>query len=1073
MIPHQQRSGDSLINRSTSDVRASPRTRRASRLQPDQSDSDIRGSADKLPGSPLRTSIYTERVSIFSQASREQQDSPRHPRKSVRKPSLGPSVLTRKRSAKHSVPSIDPRDPTLTENDKKAILIQGMENLVLQVIEQREAVAMIQVQVRALIEFYTEEMEAAVFAEAEERAEMSIHQSQTEIDFQELKKRDKVEFRTGVKNLKGRISTPLSVVENADSTESTPDHSKTASPSMPNVADFDSSDIIPPWTPNQSTKRRFPSQPLHPENVPSLSGSIMNSIQKVNSGRLDMTPTTPQSKKSQTLLPPSTSQPYVWKSEFEFLSKPPTLERAIDIPLPPSVGVSAKVLNEMGSNEYVEKKNITKATLKSPMVLKRPATIGGKRVQALSIKKLDVNAPNKFSFADLIQDDAQKGAGQLSNESSPMAVSPAGLVYSLGRKLSVNRKGSLAKPKMGVSLLDHHNLKETPVLMETPDLIVTDASRRGSEILEGAQHIGKSMLSQSVSRDDEDDVLDDSDKGPIEDVPDESQSIQKAFKSIKRKITQHSGVLNDETKIKHVFVTRSKTLKDKKSAQNRLLDHSESLSQKVLPKARDHSQLAANESDMTVKKSHTIKNKVVMAPSASFAVLEDYEKGPIQGPETERSLNRFIKRNFSIKSPPSGLSLNLNGSSSLQRNGTTNLRTHLFRESFSPKTSMPRRQSHNQASNENREVLSFEIIREKEIPEKKDSKSTLIESIGTSESNFQLSHSLHLFMTGVDPDGAFKNAWIPFISLFYFYTLLFLPWEISYNDGLAEYESIILAVVFSLDTCVNLITVQETDPDFEDDISFIFSFLQNLLSLSFITDVISSLPWGLIMAPYCAARGLNASLFDLIRMIRLFRFPVILKTPFFRRVAFFMRSVLGVGMTFMTVFTFFGLLVLFIHLHSCAIFLFGRSYGFTAKAWEPIHPKTMNLTAKYAQGIWMTVANTIPVTFKLWRPDTVGGQWSEILFCLCGGLLSATITGTISALSVNGQSPVGKFITRLDQLREYIQARQISHSRLGQYLLRGYYLKYQGKIFDEEKILSELNPWLRQVKPLHKFAYIR
>ncbi|KAJ3296755.1 Potassium voltage-gated channel sub H member 7 [Rhizoclosmatium sp. JEL0117] len=122
----------------------------------------------------------------------------------------------------------------------------------------------------------------------------------------------------------------------------------------------------------------------------------------------------------------------------------------------------------------------------------------------------------------------------------------------------------------------------------------------------------------------------------------------------------------------------------------------------------------------------------------------------------------------------------------------------------------------------------------------------------------------------------------------------------------------------------------------------------------------------------------------------------------------------------------------------------------------------MNLTAKYAQGIWMTVANTIPVTFKLWRPDTVGGQWSEILFCLCGGLLSATITGTISALSVNSQSPAGKFITRLDQLREYIQARQISHSRLGQYLLRGYYLKYQGKIFDEEKILSELNPWLRQ-----------
>ncbi|KAJ3296754.1 hypothetical protein HDU79_005756 [Rhizoclosmatium sp. JEL0117] len=639
-----------------------------------------------------------------------------------------------------------------------------MENLVLQVIEQREAVAMIQAQVRALIEFYTEEMEAAVFAEAEERADRSIHQSQTEIDLQELKKRDKVEYRTGVRNLKGRISTPLSVVENADSADATPNHSKTASPSMPNVADFDSFDNITPSTSNQSTKRRFPSQPLHPENEPPLSGSFTNSIQRVNSGRLDMTPATPQSKKSQTRLPPTKSQSFLWKSEFEFLSKPPTLERAIDIPLPPSVGVSTKVLNEMGSTEYVEKKNITKGTLKSPTLLKRPATVGGKRVQALNMKKLDVNTPKKLSLADLIQDDAQKGAGQLSNDLSPIAVSPANLVHALGRKLSMNRKGPLVKPKIVMSLLEHHNLKETPVLFETPDLIVTEASRRGSEILEAGHHIGKSRLSQSVSPDDEEDVLDDSDKGRIEIVSDESQGIQKAFKSIKRKITQHSGVLSDETKIKHTFVTRGKTLKDENSAQNRLLDHSESFSQKVLPK----SEFAANESDMTVKKSHTIKSKVVMAPAASFAVLEDYEKGPIQGLETERSLNRFIKRNFSIKSPQAelhqGLSLNLNGSSSLQRNGTTNLRTHLFRESFSPKTSMPRRPSQNQESNEDREVLSFEIIREKEISEKNDSKSTLIESVEKAKSSFQLSHSLHLYMTGVDPDGAFKNAWIPFIS---------------------------------------------------------------------------------------------------------------------------------------------------------------------------------------------------------------------------------------------------------------------------------------------------------------------
>ncbi|KAJ3026971.1 UNVERIFIED_CONTAM: anaphase-promoting complex subunit Hcn1 [Siphonaria sp. JEL0065] len=68
----------------------------------------------------------------------------------------------------------------------------------------------------------------------------------------------------------------------------------------------------------------------------------------------------------------------------------------------------------------------------------------------------------------------------------------------------------------------------------------------------------------------------------------------------------------------------------------------------------------------------------------------------------------------------------------------------------------------------------------------------------------------------------------------------------------------------------------------------------------------------------------------------------------------------------------------------------------------------------------------------------------------------------ISALSVGGQSPAGIFTQRLDQLKEYVRARKIDHSHLGRRVELGYTLKYQGKIFDEEQILSELNPWLRQ-----------
>ncbi|KAJ3026972.1 UNVERIFIED_CONTAM: hypothetical protein HDU68_004715 [Siphonaria sp. JEL0065] len=102
----------------------------------------------------------------------------------------------------------------------------------------------------------------------------------------------------------------------------------------------------------------------------------------------------------------------------------------------------------------------------------------------------------------------------------------------------------------------------------------------------------------------------------------------------------------------------------------------------------------------------------------------------------------------------------------------------------------------------------------------------------------------------------------------------------------------------------------------------------------------------------------------------------------------------------------------------------------------------MSVTEKYAQGVWMAMANTFFVTFDAW---------------------SASITGMISALSVGDQSPGGKFIQRLDQLKEYIRARTTESSNLGRRVQLGYTLKYQGKIFDEDKILSELSPWIRQV----------
>ncbi|KAJ3335344.1 hypothetical protein HDU83_000368, partial [Entophlyctis luteolus] len=99
-------------------------------------------------------------------------------------------------------------------------------------------------------------------------------------------------------------------------------------------------------------------------------------------------------------------------------------------------------------------------------------------------------------------------------------------------------------------------------------------------------------------------------------------------------------------------------------------------------------------------------------------------------------------------------------------------------------------------------------------------------------------------------------------------------------------------------------------------------------------------------------------------------------------------------------------------------------------------------------------------------PDTEASILAELLVCMCGGILVACVTGMISAHSVERQSPRGKFNVRMNDVKEYVIHRRLEAS-VGKRLQTGYAAKYQGKIFDEEGILNDLNPSLRQEIQLH------
>ncbi len=81
---------------------------------------------------------------------------------------------------------------------------------------------------------------------------------------------------------------------------------------------------------------------------------------------------------------------------------------------------------------------------------------------------------------------------------------------------------------------------------------------------------------------------------------------------------------------------------------------------------------------------------------------------------------------------------------------------------------------------------------------------------------------------------------------------------------------------------------------------------------------------------------------------------------------------------------------------------------------------------------------------------------------IVGAVIYAALVGTISSFSLGLDSSGRKYKEKLDEVNEYMTFRKLSEpikTKVRQY----YELKYRGKYFNEDAILSEMNESLKQV----------
>ncbi|KAJ3293686.1 anaphase-promoting complex subunit Hcn1 [Rhizoclosmatium sp. JEL0117] len=162
------------------------------------------------------------------------------------------------------------------------------------------------------------------------------------------------------------------------------------------------------------------------------------------------------------------------------------------------------------------------------------------------------------------------------------------------------------------------------------------------------------------------------------------------------------------------------------------------------------------------------------------------------------------------------------------------------------------------------------------------------------------------------------------------------------------------------------------------------------------------------------------------------------------------------------------LIFYYIHFNACTIYLAGSYYDFVG--WKSLWPEFEGATLGqlYSWTYFQAVGNMFPMSFK---PQTMTEQVIATLFIIVGASIYAAFLGSISsaAMSLN---PSGRLYNqKMEELLDYVEWKKLDEETKDK-LISYYEIKYRGKYFEEDSLLSDMNESLRADISLHNTRFL-
>jgi len=316
---------------------------------------------------------------------------------------------------------------------------------------------------------------------------------------------------------------------------------------------------------------------------------------------------------------------------------------------------------------------------------------------------------------------------------------------------------------------------------------------------------------------------------------------------------------------------------------------------------------------------------------------------------------------------------------------------------------------------------------------------------------------------GIHRFSYFNTTWEYFMSLVYIFVLFLVPVAASFEKSGLDCVtiSVFISVIYFLDliVCINRLLHEEDMPALN-----LSQSRRHYIRKKLLVHVAATIPFSLILS----LMGQSQKLQDLVLITHFARVKelssIMSYNAFHISSVHQIRRVLNVGVSFGTMILSGFLLVIFLHLHGCTYFYFGRILEFSAESWQQITVLESPFLEQYSWAVFSAIGNTFPVTG--YRPTDPIEQWITIILILIGATLYAILVGTISSFTFN-LDPSGKlFKQKMDEVGEYMEYKKLGEN-IKDRVRRHYELKFGGKYFDEDLILSELNMSLRKDIAIH------